>query len=105
MVRKPPSTGPIIGPNRAGMVTQIIATTSSRLSTVRTRISRATGVIMAPPTPSTMRAITNWVSDCDSAQPIEPEMNTRMARRNTLRAPKRSAVQPDTGRNTASEIR
>ena len=63
MVRNPPSTGPISGPNKAGIVTQTMATTRSRLSMVRTRISRPTGVIMAPPMPSTIRASTNWVSE------------------------------------------
>ena len=102
---KPPSGGPISGPTSAGSVTQTMALMSSRLSTLRTRMRRPTGVIMAPPMPSTMRASTNWVSECDSAQQIEPVMNTMMAVRNTRRAPKRSAVQPLTGRNTASDNR
>ena len=38
-------------------------------------------------------------------QPIEPIVNTIIAVENTRRAPKRSAVQPLTGRNTASERR
>ena len=105
MVMKPPSAGPSSGPISAGSVTQTMALISSRLSTLRTRIRRATGVIMAPPMPSTMRATTKWASDCDSAQPIEPSMNTAMAARNTVRAPKRSAVQPLTGMKTASESR
>jgi hypothetical protein len=102
---KPPSGGPISGPTSAGSVTQTMALMSSRLSTLRTNMSRPTGVIMAPPMPSSMRASTNWVSELDSAQPIEPVMNTTMAVRNTRLAPKRSAVQPLTGRNTASENR
>ena len=102
---KPPSGGPSSGPISAGRVTQTMALTSSRLSTLRTRIRRATGVIIAPPIPSTIRAVTKCVSDCDSAQPIEPSMNTAIAARNTVRAPKRSAVQPLTGMKTASESR
>jgi hypothetical protein len=102
---KPPSAGPMSGPISAGSVTQIMALISSRLSTLRTRIKRATGVIIAPPMPSTMRAATNWVSEPESAQPIEPSMKTAMAARNTVRAPKRSAVQPLTGMKTASESR
>ena len=82
-----------------------MALISSRLLTLRTRIRRPTGVIMAPPMPSTMRAMTNWLSEPESAQPIEPSMNTAMAARNTVRAPKRSAVQPLTGMKTASESR
>ena len=72
---------------------------------LRTMMRRPTGVIIAPPMPCTMRAITNSVSECDSAQPIEPSTNTAMATRNTLRAPKRSAVQPLAGMKMASESR
>ena len=93
------------GPTSAGSVTQTMALISSRRSTLRTRISRATGVIIAPPMPSTRRPATSWVSEPESAQPIEPSMNTPMAARNTVSAPKRSAVQPLTGMNTASEMR
>src|SRR3954447_2738975 len=52
-----------------------------------------------------MREITKWVTEEDSAQPIEPTMNTPMAIENTARAPKRSAVQPLAGMNTASDSR
>src|ERR1700716_298492 len=50
-----------------------------------------------------MRAITKSVTEPDSAQPIEPTMKTAMAIENTIRAPKRSAVQPLAGMNTASD--
>src|ERR1700710_2011120 len=102
---KPPSGGPITGPMSAGTVTQAIALTSALLSIERSSTSRPTGVIIAPPTPCTMRAITKWVTEEDSAQPTEPTMNTAMARLNTMRAPKRSAVQPLAGMNTASDKR
>src|SRR3979409_1777739 len=52
-----------------------------------------------------MREITKWVTDDDSAQPIEQPMNTAMAIENTARAPRRSAVQPLAGMNTASDSR
>src|SRR3954468_5367787 len=52
-----------------------------------------------------MREITKWVTDDDSAQPIDPTMNTPTAIANTIRAPKRSAVQPLAGMNTASDSR
>ena len=68
---------------------------------LRTMMSRPTGVIIAPPTPWMIRASTN--SSMEAAQPIEPRMNTVMAARNTLRAPKRSAVQPLAGMNMASD--
>ena len=105
MVMKPPSAGPSRGPINAGNVTHTMALISSRRSTLRTRIRRATGVIIAPPIPSTMRAATNCDSELERAQPIEPSMNTAMALRKTVRAPNRSAVQPLTGMNTASESR
>src|SRR5262249_29993729 len=65
---KPPSAGPISGPISAGRVTHTMALISSRLSTLRTRMRRATGVIIAPPMPSTMRATTNSESEPDRAE-------------------------------------
>src|SRR5712675_2303141 len=50
-----------------------------------------------------MRAMTKCVTEDDSAQPIDPNMKTLMAIANTMRAPKRSAVQPLAGINTASD--
>ena len=103
MVMKPPSGGPQIGPINAGMVRKRHRIEQMRACRCeRSMTRRPTGVIIAPPMPCTMRAQTNCVSDCDSAQPIEPIMNTVIAARNTLRAPKRSAVQPLTGMKTAS---
>src|ERR1700687_1616104 len=102
---KPPSGGPITGPTSAGTVTQAIALTSALLSIERSSTSRPTGVLIAPPTPCRMRAITKWVTEEDSAQPTDPTMNTATARLNTMRAPKRSAVQPLAGINTASDSR
>ncbi len=74
---KPPTGGPITGPINAGVVTQAMARTKSRLLIERTSTMRPTGVIMAPPMPCTMRAITKPVSELDSAQPIEPTTKTR----------------------------
>ena len=105
MVMNPPSGGPITGPTSAGTVTQAIAFTSALLSIERSSTSRPTGVIIAPPMPCRMRAITKSVTEADSAQPIEPAMNTATASENTSRAPKRSAVQPLAGMNTASDNR
>ncbi len=105
MVMKPPSGGPITGPTSAGTVTQAMAFTSALLSIERNSTSRPTGVIIAPPMPCRMRAITKSVTEPDSAQPIEPAMNTATAPENTRRAPKRSAVQPLAGMNTASDNR
>ena len=80
---KPPSGGPITGPTSAGTVTQAIAFTSALLSIERSSTSRPTGVIIAPPMPCRMRAITKSVTEDDSAQPIEPAMNTAIAIENT----------------------
>ena len=82
-----------------------MAPTKSRLLMVRTSTIRPTGVIIAPPTPWTMRAMTKSVSEPDSAHPIEPSTKTAMAARNTVRAPNRSAVQPLAGMKIASESR
>ena len=102
---KPPSGGPITGPTSAGTVTQAIALTSALLSIERSSTSRPTGVIIAPPMPCRMRAITKSVTEDDSAQPIEPTMKTAIAIENTMRAPNRSAVQPLAGMKTASDSR
>jgi hypothetical protein len=103
VVMKPPSGGPITGPIRAGTVTQAMAFTSALLSIERSSTSRPTGVIIAPPRPCRIRAMTKWVTEVDSAQPIEPTMKTAMAIEKTARAPKRSAVQPLAGMNMASD--
>src|SRR6202048_4791770 len=102
---KPPSGGPITGPISAGTVTHAMALTSALLSIERSSTSRPTGVIIAPPMPCRMRAITKWVTEDDSAQPIDPTMKTAIATENTRRAPKRSAVQPLAGMKTASDKR
>ena len=82
-----------------------MAATSSRRLMERTSTMRPTGVIIAPPMPCKIRAKTKSVSEDDIAQAIEPSTKTPMAVRNTVRAPKRSAVQPEAGMNTASERR
>ena len=102
---KPPSGGPQIGPISAGMVTSDMALRRFLLSMLRTMMRRPTGVIIAPPMPWKMRAATNSSSECEAAQPIEPRTNIPIAARNTLRAPKRSAVQPLAGMKIASDSR
>ncbi len=62
---------------------------------------RPTGVIIAPPMPCSTRAATNEPSPVESAQAIEPAAKTTMAARNMFLAPKRSAIQPEAGINTA----
>ena len=87
VVMKPPTGGPTSGPTSAGMVSQAIAETSSRFGVARTSTSRATGVIIAPPSPCTKRASTKSTSEPDMAQAIEPTMNTPIAARKTRLAP------------------
>ena len=41
-------------------------------------------------------------SDDEAPHRIEPSVNTTIALQNTVRAPKRSATQPEAGMNTAS---
>ena len=72
----------------------------------RARItSRPTGTIMAPPRPCTMRKSTRSFSPCAKPQAADPSTNTMMAARKIVRAPKRSAIQPEIGMNTASDRR
>jgi hypothetical protein len=51
--------------------------------------------------PCRKRAITNHSSDDDAAQASEPAMNTPSAALNTVRAPNRSAIQPEIGMKMA----
>ena len=54
--------GPSMGPIRPGMATKLMARISSDLAKVRTRVSRPTGTIMAPPQPCRMRQATStWM--------------------------------------------
>ena len=102
---KPPSGGPSIGPIRAGAVTSAMALTNLAFSTLRSRMRRPTGVIIAPPAPWTKRATTKWESDCEKAQAIDPIMNTAIAVRKMVRAPNRSAIHPLAGMKMASASR
>ena len=101
----PPRGGPKIGPINAGIVRSASALTISLFETVLRMIRRPTGTIMAPPMPWSARAAINPSSEVESPQAIEPSVNTAMAARNTLRAPKRSAHQPLTGMKTVSARR
>ena len=99
-VMKPPTGGPTSGPISAGMVSQASASTSSDLGTVRSRMMRPTGTIMAPPMPCRPRAATRPPSEVAKPQASEPRVKTAIATRNTWRAPNRSASQPLMGMNT-----
>ena len=101
----PPKGGPMIGPKSAGTVSIDMARTSSDFGTARSRTSRPTGTIIAPPMPWTMRASTSSHRFMDAPQHTEPSVKTRIAARNTVRVPNRSAVQPDSGMKIASDRR
>ena len=97
----PPTIGPTVGPIIAGMVIQFIAETSSERGKLRSRISRPTGVIIAPPKPWITRvanSIGRFVAKPHSADPV---VKIAIAVQKTTRAPSRSAIQPLTGMNTA----
>ena len=64
---RPPTVGPSSGPISAGMMTKFIATSSSDLGNVRMMASRPTGVIIAAPTPCSMRAATSIGTLTDNA--------------------------------------
>ena len=57
-----------------------MALISSRLLTLRTRMRRPTGDIMAPPMPSTMRAATNWLKQDERNQLLQQHVLLRERR-------------------------
>ena len=103
VMMKPATTGPMMGPMRAGMPMSAMAEMSSDFGTERTRIRRPTGTIMAPPMPCTTRASSNHSKVGASPQPMEARVKMMMASRKMVRAPNLSATQPDTGRKAASD--
>ncbi len=97
----PPTTGPTVGPIIAGMVIQFIAETSSLRGKLRSRISRPTGVIIAPPKPWITRVANSIGRFVASPHSADPAVKIAIAEQNTMRVPSRSAIQPLTGMNTA----
>ena len=93
----------MIGPISAGMPISAMALISSDFGTERTRMSRPTGTIMAPPNPWQMRAMMSWLKSCEKPQAIDDRVKIAIASRKMLRAPKRSATQPLMGRKAASD--
>ncbi len=76
--------------------------TRSLFATVRSSTRRPTGTIIAPPRPWNTRAAIRVESEDEAPHRIEPSVKTTIALQNTVRAPKRSATQPEAGMNTAS---
>src|SRR5208337_1590559 len=101
VVMNPPSGGPATGPSSAGTVRYASASTRSLFSTLRKSTRRPTGTIIAPPRPWKTRAAIRVSSEFDAPQQIEPRVKTTMAEQKTVRAPNRSATQPDAGMNRA----
>jgi hypothetical protein len=86
---------------RPGIATKLIARKSSDLGNVRTRVSRPTGIIIAPPQPwRTRQATSTWMS-VESPQRSDPSVKSPIAPENTRRVPKRSATQPLSGMKMA----
>ena len=79
-----------------------MADTSSFRGVERTNSSLPTGVIIDEPMPCRNRDITKVSSEKEKEQASEPSMKTPMAARNTVLAPKRSAIQPLMGMKIAS---
>lgn len=69
---------------------------------LRSRISRPTGVIMAPPSPCRARIASSMPKLLAIPHSAEPRVKVNSASANTFRAPNLSANQPLTGMNTAS---
>ncbi len=62
---------------------------------------RPTGIIMAPPMPWTTRQATSISMLVESPHRMEPRVKSPIAEAKTRRVPKRSAIQPLIGMNTA----
>jgi len=99
---KPPTVGPTTGATIAGQVIVEMACISRLLSVLRTTIIRPTGTIMAPPSPCSTRAAVKNPIPVDNPQRTDATVNSTSAPPNTLRDPKRSAIQPLTGMKTAN---
>ncbi|OIQ77772.1 hypothetical protein GALL_405380 [mine drainage metagenome] len=102
VVNAPPTSGPSTGPTSAGSVVYVMARTSSRRGKLRSRMSRPTGVIIAPPRPCSTRIAISSAKLSASPHSAEPSVKRASAAMNTRRAPKRSAHQLLSGMNTAS---
>src|SRR3954452_14628100 len=94
-------TGPTIGPIIDGIVIQFIAETRAARGKLRSRTSLPTGVIIAPPNPCTTRIAISIGRLSAIPHSAEPPAKISTAAQNTRRDPKRSAIQPLTGMNTA----
>ena len=83
------------------MATKLMTRTRSALPKVRASVMRPTGIIMAPPMPCTTRQATSISMLVARPHSTEPRVKSPIAAAKTRRVPKRSAIQPLTGMNTA----
>ena len=97
----PPIVGPSMRPISAGMMTKFIATNRSAFGNVRTMARRPTGIIIAAPMPCRTRVATSIGALTASPHRIEDSVKMATAVENTRRVPKRSAIQPLAGMQTA----
>ena len=95
----------MIGPISAGMVSQVMAERISSFRTWRSSSRRATGSIMAPPSPCRLRAAISSPRPVARPHSTEARVNSTIAAMKTRFAPKRSATQDDSGMKTVSETR
>src|SRR5580700_5444452 len=93
--------GPSMGAIRAGMETKLMVRRRSDFANVRTRVSRPTGTIMAPPQPCRMRQANRTWMLLETPQRNDHSVNRPMADADFRRVPHRSAIQPLMGMNTA----
>ena len=84
------------------MTTYCMTVNSSERGKLRTSAMRPTGVIIAPPMPCRMRETTSIGTPLsESPQASDPNEKRATAAAKTRRVPKRSAIQPLIGMNTA----
>jgi len=81
--------GPSMGATRAGMEMKLITLSNSDLAKLRTRVSRPTGTIIAPPQPCRMRQATSRWMLLEMPQSSDPTVKMPMAEAKTRRVPKR----------------
>ena len=102
---KPPIGGPTSGPTRPGAEMKFMARTRSLRSTERSTTRRPTGDISAPAMPCSTRQAVNSGNELEKPHRVEDSVNRATAAQNTLRAPKRSAIQPPAGSDHGERLR
>ncbi len=102
---KPPIAGPSVGAASIGTVVMVMTRIRSCLAVDSSSTIRPTGAIMAAALPCRIRAATKIGNERLRAQNTDATVNSTMALANTLRAPKRSVIQPPVGNRMTCTIR